>query len=392
MCGKTSPPATSARSIHLCWPNLENIAGTALRNPGRTEPHAAAPTPPNPALDVPFAPNQLRALVVESRGQVRSYAEFIAVHAWGAALSKFRISAFFISLLLAAGAAAQNPRGSIRGTVQDPTGARIASAKVVLQAANSSLRRETISEDRGEFRLDDVLPGSYHLLVYAPGFAQAQADVIIAVTSVRDVTVTLKPSGIAETVSVTGRASSITTETTDTSSAVRGGVVGSHDLQSLPLPARSFANIAYLVPGTEPVEPSDPTKARITAVSTGGSSGQNNELSVDGADNSDDYIGGFLQNFSPEAIEEFSMRTAQEDADSGGSTAGSVVITTRSGTNNWHSTAAFYERATALNARFPIENPVPDPKQSFSRQNYVGTLGGPIQRSRIWFFTSYEQV
>jgi hypothetical protein len=53
-------------------------------------------------------------------------------------------------------------------------------------------------------------------------------------------------------------------------------------------PARSFANIAYLVPGTEPVEPSDPTKARITAVSTGGSSGLNNELSVDGADNSDD--------------------------------------------------------------------------------------------------------
>ena len=135
------------------------------------------------------------------------------------------------------------------------------------------------------------------------------------------------------------------------------GVVGSKDLESLPLPARSFANIAYLVPGTEPVEPSDPTKARITAVSTGGSSGLNNELSVDGADNSDDWIGGFLQNFSPDGIQEFAVRTSNEDADTGWTTAGSVVITTRRGTNDWHGDAAFYERAAALNARFPIENP-----------------------------------
>jgi hypothetical protein len=132
-------------------------------------------------------------------------------------------------------------------------------------------------------------------------------------------------------VNVKGIPSSITSETIDTSSAVRGGVVGSQDLESLPLPARSFANIAYLVPGTEPVEPSDPTKARITAVSTGGSSGLNNELSVDGADNSDDWIGGFLQNFSPDGIQEFAVRTSNEDADTGWTTAGSVVITTKHG-------------------------------------------------------------
>ena len=141
---------------------------------------------------------------------------------------------------------------------------------------------------------------------------------------------------------VQGNASSITTETLDTSSAVRGGVVDSHDLESFPLPARSFANIAYLVPGTEPVEPSDPTKARITAVSTGGSSGLNNELSVDGADNSDDWIGGFLQNFSPDGLQEFAVRTSNEEADTGWTTAGSVVITTKHGTNDWHGDMAVY--------------------------------------------------
>ena len=287
---------------------------------------------------------------------------------------------------------AQNPRGSLRGTVQDATGARISSAKIVVQSVNSPTQRAATSEDRGEFRLDDLIPGAYRLTVSATGFAPAQANVSIAVSSVREVTVTLKAAAPSETVKVQGENSSITTQPVDLVSVVHQGVISSQDLQTLPLAARSFANIAYLAPGTEPVEPSDPTKARITAVSTGGSSGLNNDLSVDGGDNSDDWIGGFLQNFSPDAIQEFAVRTANEDADTGGTTAGSVVITTKRGTNEWHGSGAFYERASALNSRFPIENPAPNPKQPFSRQNYVGTLGGPVANDKFWFFSSFEYV
>jgi len=193
-------------------------------------------------------------------------------------------------------------------------------------------------------------------------------------------------------VTVQGLASSITTQAVDTASAVQQATISSHDLDTIPLPARSFANIAYMAPGTEPVEPSDPTKARITAVSTGGSSGLNNEVSVDGIDNSDDWIGGFLQNFSPEAVQEFAIRTAQSDADTGRTTASSIVITTKRGTNEWHGDEAFFVRAAALNARFPIDNPAPNPKQPFSRQNYVGTLGGPISKDKTWFFSSFEFI
>jgi hypothetical protein len=305
------------------------------------------------------------------------------------------------AILLASTLHAQNPRGSLRGTVQDATGARIASARIVAQLSGSSVQREGASQERGEFRLDDLLPGNYRITITAAGFAPAQAEISIAVANVRDVTVTLKAAATSQTVNVQGNFSSITTETIDTSSAVRGVVVGSQDLETLPLPARSFANIAYLVPGTEPVEPSDPTKARITAVSTGGSSGLNNELSVDGAENSDDWIGGFLQNFSPDGVQEFAVRTSNEDADTGWTTAGSVVITTKRGTNDWHGDAAFFDRQAALNARFPIENPaqsctngvcVNNPKQPFSRQNYVATLGGPLVRDKFWFFTSFENV
>jgi hypothetical protein len=300
----------------------------------------------------------------------------------------------FLLLLVAAPTLlhAQNSNGALRGEVQDATAARVAGAQITLQSKGSSTAREAMANERGEFRIEGLLPGSYRVTVSAKGFAEATADVDVEVSVVRDIAVTLKPQNARETVNVQGNGSSITTQSLDTASAVHEGVVGSQDLETLPLPARSFANIAYLVPGTEPVEPSDPTKARITAVSTGGSSGLNNELSVDGADNSDDWIGGFLQNFSPDGIQEFAVRTSNEDADTGWTTAGSVVITTKHGTNEWHGDGAFYERAADLNARFPIENPAPNPKQPFSRQNYVGTLGGPIAKNKVWFFTSFENV
>ena len=287
---------------------------------------------------------------------------------------------------------AQNPRGTLRGTVEDSSRSRIPGVSLVIQSQQSGGDRLAVSDARGEFRVEDLPPGKYRLTANAPGFALASAEVTVIVSEVRDISVVLQPQGLVQRVNVAAQSSSITTEAIDLASAVHQGAVSSQDLTTLPLAHRSFANIAYLVPGTEPVEPSDPTKARITAVSFGGSSGLNVELSVDGGDNSDDYIGGFLQNYSPDAIQEFVVRTAQEDADTGRTTGGSVVIDTKRGTNDWHGEAAFYERAATLNARLPIDNPAPEPKQPFSRQNYIGTVGGPIRKDKIWFFSSLEYV
>jgi len=295
-------------------------------------------------------------------------------------------------LFLAHRTLGQNPTGTLRGTVEDSSGARVPSATITVEARGLAFSRAAEADDRGEFRVDVLPPGPYRVVVNAKGFAEAEAEILIQVSSVRDVTITLKPAAVQQSITVQQQTSSITTEAIDTASAVLQGVVTTKNLETIPLANRSFANIAYLTPGTEPVEPSDPTKARITAVSFGGSSGLNVELSVDGGDNSDDYIGGFLQNYSPDAIQEFAVRTTQEEADTGRTTAGSVVITTKRGTDNWHGDGAIYDRAAVLNARYPIENPAPDPKQPFSRQNYVGTLGGPIQKGKLWFFSSFEYV
>ena len=216
-----------------------------------------------------------------------SFANFSRATLKGATISmqsggveKALVSLFVV--LLCATSYAQNPTGALRGDVQDLNGGRVPSAAIVVQAAGSSLKRETKTDDHGEFRLSELLPGTYHVVVAAKGFAEAQADVAVVVSSVRDLTVTLHPAAVRETVNVEAQPSSITTQPIDLASAVHQATVSTQDLQTLPLAARSFANIAYLAPGTEPVEPSDPTKARITAVSTGGSSGLNNELSVDG--------------------------------------------------------------------------------------------------------------
>ena len=295
-------------------------------------------------------------------------------------------------LISAVAAMAQLPVGSLQGEVQDASGARVGTATVTVSNTEISVERTVRTNNYGEFRMNDLAPGKYHIVVKATGFADASSDVVVQVSTARDVLVTLRTAQVQQTVNVKAEPSSIASEELDTADAVNGGVVTGQDLQTIPLAARSFANIAYMVPGTEPVEPSDPTKARITAVSTGGSSGLNNQLTVDGVDNSDDYIGGFLQNFSPDVIREFAVQTSQQNADVGRTTAGSVVISTRSGTNDWTGNFAVFERAAALNARFPIDNPAPEPKQPFSRQNYVGTLGGPIIKDKLWVFSGFEMV
>ncbi len=169
-------------------------------------------------------------------------------------------------LLLPWALLAQNPRGALRGTVQDVSGGRIAAAKVVVQARESTLQREATTDDRGEFRIEDLIPGIYHVTANANGFRAVSSDANVTISTVRDITVTMTPASVQQSVTVQGQVASITTEPVNTASAVQQAAISAHDLITIPLPARSFANIAYLAPGTEPVEPSDPTKARITEI------------------------------------------------------------------------------------------------------------------------------
>jgi hypothetical protein len=299
---------------------------------------------------------------------------------------------FCVCYLLAQGAIAQTPEGALVGIVFDASGARVAGASVSVEGLESPTKRTTTSNVFGEFRFDGLAPGRYRVAVRAPGLAEAVSVVRVSVSSVPTLAVTLKPQAVRQIVQVRDTGTSLTAQPIETTSSVQKTTVSAQDLAAIPLAHRSFANISYLSPMTQPVEPSDPTKARITAVAFAGSSGLNVDLSVDGGDNNDDYIGGFLQNYSPDAIQEFAIRTAQFDADTSRTNGGSVIITTRRGTDDWHGGLAVYLRERALNARNSLDNPEPNPKQPFARENGVATLGGPLYRGKLWFFSAFEYV
>jgi hypothetical protein len=301
---------------------------------------------------------------------------------------------FLIFLLLswAGMSRAQDFHGSLLVIAEDSSGGRIAGAVVTLAQEELAWTRTIKTDIRGQGRVDALLPGTYSVTVEANGFAEKTTRVVVAVSSAPTMVVMLAPQTIQQSVQVRDRGPSLASQPIETTSNTIKTEITSEDLDEFPLSARSFANISLMAPFTAPVEPSDPTKARITAVSFGGSSGLNVDLSVDGGDNNDDYIGGFLQNYSPEAMQEFVVRTAQFGADTSRTNGGSIIISTRRGTDEWHGSLSYYYRSRNLNARNSLDNPEPDPKQPFSRQNGVAAAGGPIKPGKLWFFSSYEYI
>lgn len=296
------------------------------------------------------------------------------------------------ALLLPAAFRGQTVQGRLLVAVEDSAGGRIAGAGVSIALERTGISRSANTNERGEARFESLPPGTYSISVTATGFGAKTSRVSVAVSSQATFAVILGPQALQQTVQVRDRGPSLASQPVETTSNTINTVVTAEDLDEIPLAARSFANISLLAPFTAPVEPSDPTKARITAVSFGGSSGLNVDLSVDGGDNNDDYIGGFLQNYSPEAMQEFAVRTSQFGADTSHTNGGSVIISTRRGSDEWHGSAAYYYRGNTLNARNSLDNPEPNPKQPFSRQNFAGALAGPIKPGKLWFFSSYEYV
>jgi Carboxypeptidase regulatory-like domain/TonB dependent receptor-like, beta-barrel len=287
---------------------------------------------------------------------------------------------------------AQELRGSLLVEVQDSSGGAIPAAQITLADENSATRLSQASDSRGEVHFPALSPGTYSLEVTAKGFAAQTQRVAISISARPSIRFMLAPESLRQSVEVRDRGPSLASHPLDTASSTVQTVITAEDIDEIPLSARSFANISLMAPFTAPVEPSDPTKARITAVSFGGSSGLNIDFSVDGGDNNDDFIGGFLQNYSPEAMQEFVVRSAQFGAETSRTNGGSIILSTRRGSNDWHGSASYYYRGKNLNVRNPLDNPEPDPKQPFSRQNGVATFGGPLRRDKLWFFTSYEYV
>ena len=146
----------------------------------------------------------------------------------------------------------------------------------------------------------------------------------------------------------------------------------------------------------------DPTKARVGTFSVGGSTGRNLNITIDGGDNKDNAVGGILQNFSMEGIQEFALSTQRFSAANGRSGGALLSVVSKSGTNDFHGSVFGFFRDDSLNANAPKllaeANPdlFPDPadavKPPFSRQQFGGSFGGPIKEDKAFFFGTVERT
>jgi hypothetical protein len=179
------------------------------------------------------------------------------------------------------------------------------------------------------------------------------------------------------------------------------GVVNTRQIQNLPLNGRNFLDLAQLQPGVETVQGGsfDPTKANYTGISIAGQAGRSTQIAVDGASVVDNVVGTTTQNFSQEIVQEFQLGISNYDLSTGASSTGSVNIISRSGSNEFHGNGYIYARSNkwaafpAL-ARLDAANGIPESARSntvpFDLQQFGGTLGGPIRKDKLFFFTNYE--
>jgi hypothetical protein len=177
-----------------------------------------------------------------------------------------------------------------------------------------------------------------------------------------------------------------------TSDSSVGGVVDLRNIESLPLNGRQFANLAASIPGVGLGFHSDPTKTTQYSPQIGGGNGRNVNYQIDGGDNNDDTVGGLLQLFPLEAIQEFNFITQRYKAEYGRSNGGVMNIVTKSGTNDLHGSWFTSFRDRGMNSKTETEKLNKVDKQQYRRYQYGGSLGGPIVQNRAHYFVAYERT
>ena len=186
-------------------------------------------------------------------------------------------------------------------------------------------------------------------------------------------------------VNVSGTSSGI-----DTTSSTVDKIIGSTEIESLPLNGRNYLELSLLAPGNSLAPNFDPTKANTVLISSAGQLGRGGNVVVDGADNNDDVVGGSLVNIPQDAVEEFQIATNRFSATLGRSSSSVINIVTRGGTNSLHGTVAFFERDKALQAEPLAFTNLAGGTPPFRRQQYAASLGGPIRQNKAWWFVSVE--
>ncbi|MGE5234309.1 MAG: TonB-dependent receptor [Acidobacteriota bacterium] len=294
-----------------------------------------------------------------------------------------------IAALLAAPAAllAQTSGGDLNGKVVDAKKSPLPGVTITVTNKDTGSKRLDTSDATGDFHMRSLPVGTYSVVAELQGFSTVTVDdVKITVASARNLEITMSEAKVQESITVIDEAPLV-----QNAPAV-GTVVSQQELQNLPLNGRQFANVAVLAPGTTLSYNSDPTKPGQLTIALNGGSGRNVNFLVDGGDNTDDTIGGALQNYNLEAVQEFKIQTMQYKAEYGRSSGGVLSVVTKSGGNDFSGSAYEFARRKSMNSETESEKLAGIGKQDYKRDQYGASLGGPIVKDKAHFFVTYEKT
>ena len=273
--------------------------------------------------------------------------------------------------------------GSIQGTITDQSGAVVSGAKVGITNKRTGQTLSVTTTSSGTYASGALNPGEYRVRVEAKGFKTSEAPVTVQVNVTSSANLRLAVGQESEVVEVQGADVAVNTE-----QATVQGVLTAQQIENLPINGRNFLDLAQLEPGIQIQDGQtfDPTKNGFSSISFAGRFGRTARIELDGVDISDETVGTTTMNVPLDAIEEASLQQSSLDLSTELTSSGSVSLTTKSGTNSIHGDAFYYFRDQSLNAALPSHSTNP-----FQRNQFGGSLGGPILKDKLFFFLTGER-
>ncbi|MBV8829004.1 MAG: carboxypeptidase regulatory-like domain-containing protein [Acidobacteriaceae bacterium] len=283
--------------------------------------------------------------------------------------------------------------GTISGTVTDATGAAVSNAKITVSAPATGASREARSDNSGQYVVPLIGVGTYTVSAELPGFRTEELqNVVLQTNEQREVNFTLSPATLQQNVEV-----SATPVAVQTANPTLGQVITSQEVADLPLNGRDFVQLATLTPGTAQETnpnsffnggPSSEASARGSfSLSVGGSRANNTDWLLDGNDNNELTAGAIAILSSIDSIQEFKVLTYNYSAEYGTRGGPTVLVTTKSGSNELHGTVFEFFRNTRLDARSFFASST----EKFNLNQYGFSVGGPIKKNKLFFFGDFEQ-
>jgi hypothetical protein len=294
----------------------------------------------------------------------------------------------FLIALVPACAFSQAITATLLGTVTDASGAVVPQASVTATEVTTGVTRKTSSNQEGIYTIPYLGPGTYKVEIEAAGFKKMVRDrVELRATTSTRVDAVLEPGQLTEIVNVTAESPVLQTDRSEVSRSFNSKAVS-----ELPLVDRSFQSLVGLMPGVAP--PSvDFTRAEdpqgTTFFRANGQGNSANNTQVDGVDNTNPTLGLTIYIPSAEVVQEVNITTTNYNAEFGRAGGAVVNVITRGGTNELHGSLFEFNRNRALRARNAF-NVAPQPQPNFVRNEFGGTLGGPIIKNRTFYFGGFQ--